>query len=220
MDLLIASRDVVAADAVAAACMGIEDVLDVAAIRLAQHDRIGTADLGRIQVLGTPIAEAREKFVLPWFFQKPQDRYLTGNYENVDVQIGGACRQCWLMATGFASSLAKIRDRRFTLFVGSDPKLPGPFEGDLDGAIFLGDCACSAAGALKDIRSRMLLESKGLLAPGCPPYRPASALLEEYLDKRGLLPWELIQAASDRVTKKFYDYYKTIDPEWKPKSER
>jgi hypothetical protein len=220
MDMLIASRDVVAADAVAVSCMGIDDVLDVTSIRLAQHDRIGVADMDKITVKGAVIADVREKFRLPRFFEKPQDRFLTGMYENVDVQIGGACRQCWLMATGFASALAKIKNRRFTLFVGSDPKIPGPFEGDLDGVIFLGDCACAATGALKEIRNRMLLESKGLFAPGCPPYRPASTLLEEYLDKRGLLPRDLLKAASDAVTKKFYDYYKTVDPSWKPKSER
>ena len=220
MDMLIVSQDVVAADAVAAACMGIDDVLDVSAIRLAQHDGIGVASLDNITVVGAAIADVRERFKLPWTFEKPQDRFLTGMYENVDVQIGGACRQCWLMATGFASSLSKIKDRRFTLLVGSDPKTAGPFTGDLDGVIFLGDCACAATGAMKEIRNRMLLESRGLMAPGCPPYRPASALLEEYLDRRGLLPKAALKAASDAVTQKWYDYYKTIDPTWKPKSER
>jgi len=219
MNMLIASRDVVAADAVAASCMGIDDVLDVTAIRLAQHDRIGVADLDKITVKGAALADVREKFKLPFTYVKPQDRFLTGIHENVDVKIGGACKQCWLMATGFASALGKIKTRQFTLLAGSDPKLPGPFEGDLDGVIVLGDCACAATGMVKELRTRILLESKGLLAPGCPPYRPAQAMLEGYLEKRGLLPVELIKAAAAEVTRKFYDYYKAIDPTWKPKSE-
>lgn len=219
MNMLIASRDVVAADAVAAACMGIDDVLDVTAIRLAQHDGIGTADPDKITVLGAAIADIREKFRLPWTYVKPQDRWLTGVHDNVDVYIGGACRQCWLMATGFAAALAKLKDRRFTLFAGSDPKIGGHFEGDLDGVVFLGDCACGTAGPLKEIRNRMLLENKGLLAPGCPPFRPAKAMLEAYLDKRGLLPRELLNAAAAVKIKKAYDYYKRFDPQWKPKSE-
>jgi hypothetical protein len=215
MNMLIASRDIVAADSTAASCMGIDDVLDVAAIRLAQHDGIGVADPEKITVLGAAVADVRETFRLPRFYAKPQDRYLTGVHPNLDVYIGGACRQCWLMATGFAGSLSKFAPRRFTLFVGSDPKLPGTFNGDLDGVIFLGDCACGAAGPLKDIRNRMLLEKKGLLAPGCPPYRPASALLEAYLDARGLLPRDLLKAKAEAVTKKACDYYKSIDPTWK-----
>jgi uncharacterized protein (DUF362 family) len=223
MNLLIASRDIVAADSTAASCMGIDDVLDVTAIRLAQHDGIGIADPDKITVLGAAVADVREKFRLPRFYAKPQDRYLTGLYSNLDIHIGGACRQCWLMATGFASALSKYAPRRFTLFTGSDPKLPGTFEGDLDGVLFLGDCACGTAGPLKEIRNRMLLEGKGLIAPGCPPYRPASAMLEAYLDKRGLLPREQMKARAEAVTKKAYEYYKSIDPTWnptrKPKSE-
>jgi hypothetical protein len=218
MDMIIASRDVVAADAVAAACMGIDDVLDVAAIRLAHHDKIGIADLHKITVVGASIADVRQQFTLPRSFTKPQDRYLTGMYENVDVHIGGACRQCWLMATGFASALGKIQNRGFTLLAGVDPKLSEPFEGDLDNVIILGDCACAATGSIKELRTRMLLETKGLLAPGCPPYRPAQTMLEAYLDKRGLFPKELVKADAARITKQFYDYYQMIDPSWKPKS--
>jgi uncharacterized protein (DUF362 family) len=219
MNLLIASRDIVAADSTAASCMGIDDVLDVTAIRLARHDGIGVADPDRITVLGAALADVREKFRMPRFYAKPQDRYLTGLYDNLDVYIGGACRQCWLMATGFAGALSKYAPLKFSLFAGSDPKFPGTFEGDLDRVVFLGDCACGTAGPLKEIRNRMLLEGKGLIAPGCPPYRPASAMLEAYLDKRGMLPREEMKAKAGAVTRKAYEYYKNIDPTWKPKSE-
>jgi uncharacterized protein (DUF362 family) len=219
MELLIASADVVAADAVATACMGIDDVLDVCATRLAQFDGIGNADLNKIEVLGARIEDVKEKFVLPTTYSKPQDRYLTGVYANVDVRIGGACKQCWLMASGVARVLSSFKDRRFTLFVGVDPKFAN-VETDLDHVIFFGDCACAAGGELKEIRNRMLLESKGLMAPGCPPYRPASALVEEYLLKRSLITQESLMAPHFAAVKKTYDYYKKRDRTWAPKSER
>lgn len=216
MNLLIGSADVVAADSVAGACMGFEDVLDVPVTRIAQYDGIGNASLDRIEVLGNSIDSVKEQFVLPVTFRKPQDRYLTGCYSNVDVHIGGACRQCWLMATTAAMTLAKFRNRHFTLFVGSDPKLGNPVTEDLDNVIFLGDCACAATGELKELRNKMLLENKGLLAPGCPPYRPATAMIEKYLAERGLINEEKMAESRKRTVKRFYDYYKAVDPTWEP----
>ena len=220
MNMIIASQDPVAADAIAAYCMGIDDVLDVTAIRLAQYEGIGIADLNKITVRGFPLDYAREKFKLPSSYTKPQDRYLTGVYPNIGVQIGGACRQCWLMAGEFAAELGNIKHRQFNLIAGVDPKLPGPIEDDLDGVIVLGDCACAAAGMIKETRSRMLLESQGLLVPGCPPCRPARMMLEEYLEKRNLVDKDQRAIAAETVTKKVYDYYKGLDPTWKPKSQR
>lgn len=220
MGLLIASADVVAADAVATACMGIQDVLDVATTRLAQYDGIGCADLDTIQVVGAPIQEVKESFLLPATFRLPQGRNLTGVYPNVDVRIGGACRQCWGLATSLARSLSRFKDQRFTLFVGVDPKFPNGLTSDLDRVIFFGDCACSTSGDLKEIRNQMLLEEKGLILPGCPPYRPATAKVEEYLIRRGMVKREQLTAGNQAAVQRTYDYYKTMDPTWTPKSEQ
>jgi len=65
MHMLLASPDVVAADAVASACMGIEDVLDVSTTRLAQYAGLGTADLRNVDLRGAPVATVQRKFVLP-----------------------------------------------------------------------------------------------------------------------------------------------------------
>ncbi|MDR0908409.1 MAG: DUF362 domain-containing protein [Spirochaetaceae bacterium] len=216
MNLIIAGRDVVAVDTVAVQCMGIEDPLDVAAIRIAAHDGIGTADRANIEVRGAGIDEVKQKFVLPSSFTKPHDRWVTGVSDNVEVHIGGACQQCYLMARGFIKALSMFRDKQFTLFVGVDPKFPGRFEGDIDGCIFLGDCACGTAGRLKEIRNRMLIESKGLLAPGCPPFRPAASMLEGYLFKRGLVDVEAMKAAGAAKTKKIFENYMKLDPSWSP----
>ena len=215
MNMLIASNDVVSADAVATACMGFEDVLDVPTTRIAQHDGIGVADLDKIEVLGCKIEDVAEKFLLPSTFRKPQDRYLLGCHKNVDVHIGGACKQCWLMATSMAGVLSKL-PFDYTLFVGADPKLGNKVKTDLDRVIFLGDCACATTGELKEIRNEMLLEKKGLILPGCPPYRPAAAMLENYLIERGIITREYLKSKNEKGIKQFNDYYMAVDPTWKP----
>lgn len=220
MNMLIASSDVVAADAVAVSCMGIKDVLDVALIRLAQHDGIGNADLDQIQVVGARIEDVKEDFLLPTSYLKPQGRYVTGVYKNLDIHIGGACKQCWGLVQGICRILSNFKDKRFTIFVGSDPKLPNPIKTDLDNVIFFGDCACAATGNIKELRNKMLLEGKGLFALGCPPYRPATAAVEKYLLDRGMITRETLEARYQAAVKKTYEYYKSIDPTWVPMSER
>jgi hypothetical protein len=220
MNMLIASADVVAADAVAAACMGIKDVLDVASIRLAQYDGIGNADLGQIEVVGARIEDVKEEFLLPLSYLKPQDRYLTGVHKNLDIHIGGACKQCWGLAMGVCVTLSKFKNKRFTIFIGIDPKFPNPIKTDLDNVIIFGDCACSATGNVKELRNKMLLQGKGLIAPGCPPYRPASAALEKYLLERGMVTEEMLDAGHRAAVEKTYEYYKSVDPTWVPMSER
>lgn len=220
MNLFVASADVVAADAVATACMGIEDVFMVPINRIADYDGIGNGRLENIDVVGESINAVKEKFVLPDSFTQPQDRHVTATYPNVDVRIGGACRQCWLMAEGVCKTLSKIGDEKFTLLVGSDPKLPNGITTPLENVVVLGDCACSATGNIKELRNRMLLEEKGVMAPGCPPYRPATAIIERSLAQRGLLDPAAKKAGGQKKTKQFYDYYKAIDPTWVPKSEQ
>jgi len=220
MNMLIASRDVVAADAVATACMGIEDVLLVGTTRLAQYDGIGNADLDKIEVIGPSIDEVKEQFLLPTTYTTPQDRRLTGVYPNVDVRIGGACKQCWGLASGIARTLSLFKDQRFMLLVGSDPKVPNGITCPLENVIVFGDCACAATGNVKEIRNRMLLEGKGLIAPGCPPYRPASAMLENYLIQRGMITRDMLSAGNKKAVDRTYAYYKSVDPTWVPKSEQ
>ncbi len=101
-----------------------------------------------------------------------------------------------------------------------DPKFPNGLTSDLDRVIFFGDCACSTGGNLKEIRNRMLLEEKGLILPGCPPYRPATAKVEEYLIRRGMVKREQLTAGNQAAVQRTYDYYKTMDPTWTPKSEQ
>ena len=220
MNMYVASTDVVAADCVATACMGIDDVFSVPINRIADYDGIGNGKLENIEVVGAQIQEVREEFRWPDTYLYPQDRKVTATYPNVDVRIGGACRQCWMMAEGVCKILSKVKDEKFTLLVGSDPKLPNGVDTPLENVVVLGDCACAATGNVKELRNQMLLEEKGVMAPGCPPYRPATAIIQRYLSGRGLLDPAANAAAGKKRKQEMYDYYKKVDPTWLPKSEQ
>ncbi len=69
--VLIAGMNCVSTDAVATAVMGLDPMADRGAppfetcdntLRLAEHLGVGTRDLTRIDVVGTPIAKARFRF--------------------------------------------------------------------------------------------------------------------------------------------------------------
>lgn len=220
MNLLIAGRDMVAVDAVTSACMGIDDPMDVTATRLADFDGIGCGDLSQIEVAGSAIQAVREKFEYPDKFKKEIDRGAIGVFHNVEVHIGGACRMCWNMATNIGKTLSKYTDEKWYLVVGADPKFPSSSEVPVKNVVFIGDCACSTTGNLKDLRNRILLEGEGVLAIGCPPYRPASAIVEDYLIRRGLLTREELEQKNEASRARTYEYYKTIDPTWTPLSEQ
>lgn len=220
MNLYIASADVVAADSVAIACMGIEDIFSVGFNRIADYEGIGNGRLENIEVVGARIDDVKETFLLPDSYRYPEDRLVTGVYPNIDFRIGGACKQCWNMAAGLGKMLSRIQQERFMVLLGSDPKLPNGITTKLENVIVFGDCACAATGNIKELRNKMLLEEVGVIAPGCPPYRPATAILERNLTARGLLQPSKSAVSSSRKTQEAYAYYKSIDPTWAPKSER
>jgi uncharacterized protein (DUF362 family) len=215
MNLILAGADVVAVDAVASACMGIEDPLDIPTTRLAAYAGLGTADLGNIEVVGKSIQDVQRKFFLPIIFSKPLDRFVIGFWPNIRTFISGACPMCWMFAGTSSYLLAKYPEQ-WTLIVGVDPKLPPSLDTDLDHVIVLGDCAMAATGRVKELRNKMLLEKKGVLAAGCPPYRPAESAIEEHLVKLGLLSREAKLAKFKDAQARFFQYYSAVDPSWKP----
>lgn len=215
MNLILAGTDVVAVDTVASACMGMEDPLDVQTTRLAAYAGLGTADLGNIEIRGKSIKEVQRKFMLPLGFGKPLDRFVTGFWPNVRTYISGACPMCWLLAGVTSYKLARYPEE-WTLIVGADPKLPPRFKADLEHVVVFGDCAMAATGRVKELRNKMLLEKKGVLAAGCPPYRPAEAAVENQLVKLGLLSQEAKEAKFKDTQERFFQYYMAVDPTWKP----
>jgi uncharacterized protein (DUF362 family) len=219
---IVASPDVVAADAVSCACMGMKDVLDVTTTRLAQFYGMGNANLDKIDVVGASIESvATHDWIWPTPYSKPYDRYAIGVQDNMDVYIGGACRECWHRLRSVNSMLSKYTDRKWTVLLGCDPKFPpmSEFDNDLENVIIFGDCACGCGGNVMDLRNAMLLAGKGLIAPGCPPFRPAMKMLGEYLVKLGLQEPGDGKPKFSSAQKAAYAYYQKLDPTWVPKSQ-
>ncbi len=215
MNLILAGDNVVAVDAVGATVMGF-DPLDVPAIRIAQHAGMGPADLGAIDLRGVPVAEVRRPFKPPFNWFRPLDRFVTGTYPNVHVYIGGACPWCWLMTGMVAKTLALTAPLQWSLVVGTDPKVPDDLPSDEAHTIVLGDCAAGAAGAVHELRNRLLLKREGLIAGGCPTFRPTLMALEEHLLKLGIVTPEMLEMRRLFAKQKCYDAYKAVDPTWEP----
>ncbi len=149
MNLIIASTDVVAADAVASAVMGI-DPFEVATTRLAHSDRIGTGDLNSIEVRGKSIEEIRR------YFQRPKWNPV-GCSPNAIVYPGGACRFCLAQISAalerlrFYGLLDKMN--KTLIITGVDPPVPDELDGKI---VVVGDCAKKYA-------------NLGVFVSGCPP---------------------------------------------------
>lgn len=217
MNLVMAGDNIVATDAVGATIMGF-DPLDVPAVRIAQHAKLGPADLGAIEVRGATVAEVQRKFQPPFNWFRPLDRFVTGAHDNVHVYIGGACPWCWLMTGMMARQLAMTAPTEWSIVVGSDPKVPERLPTDPAHTIVLGDCACAATGDVKELRNWLLLNQKGLIAPGCPTFRPTLANFEDYLCKIGLLKPELLEMKRTYTKQKAFDAYRKVDPTWEPEA--
>ncbi len=215
LNLYLAGDNVVATDAVGASIMGF-DPLDVPAIRIAQHAGMGPADLGAIDLRGAPLAEVRRPFRPPFNWFRPLDRFVTGNYPNVHIYIGGACPWCWLMAGMVAKTLAMTAPLPWSLVVGTDPKIPETMPSDPEHTIVLGDCACGAAGEVHELRNRLLVRREGLIAGGCPTFRPTLQALEQHLCRLGIVTPEMLEANRQYKKQKLYDAYRQVDPTWEP----
>ncbi|HCJ10554.1 MAG TPA: hypothetical protein DHW14_05255 [Clostridiales bacterium] len=215
MNLIMAGDNVVATDAVGASVMGF-DPLDVPAVRIAAHARMGPADLGDIEVRGRAVEEVRRRFQPPFNWFRPVDRFVTGSFENVHVFIGGACPWCWLMTALIGRQLGLTAPRQWSVIVGSDPKVPSRLPSEPKHTIVLGDCACAATGPVKELRNSLLIRREGLIAPGCPTFRPTLARLEEYLVEIGAVTAEMLEMKRLFIKQKCFDYYRKVDPTWEP----
>lgn len=213
MGVIMAGDDPVAVDAIASMCMGIDNPMVVGTTRIANHDGLGIANPFLIEVVGNTVSEVRNKFQLPINFTQPLESLVTGVYPNIDLYIGGACPTCWLMTALVEATLAKV-PQRFSLIVGVDPKVPSRLSTDLEHTFFLGECALSTTGDLREIRNEMQLGGIDRFLGGCPPYEQALVKVEDILIKMGYLDEEdLIKKAEDHK-KKFFDYYRSYDSTW------
>jgi uncharacterized protein (DUF362 family) len=147
--VLVAGRDIVATDSVAASLMGLNPG-SVDTIRLGAEAGLGTMDLTRISLVGQDLAHLKMNFELP-------QETIRKRFQGLRILDGkGACSGCLIP---MLSALAYFEERGgrlnspLTLILGKGISLPENGE-----ALFLGDCAKGTS-------------SEGLLIEGCPPDR-------------------------------------------------
>jgi hypothetical protein len=159
MDLILASKDVVAIDAIASEVMGIRSD-EVETTRLADTQGIGCGKLDGIQVQGEEIEKVRRPFARP-------DLRISGLFPGITILQGGPCRHCYGRARIFLETLQSAglanNGGVSTLVVGVKPPLPelDELEGNV---VFVGDCALEGA-----MNLRYALGKRAICLEGCPP---------------------------------------------------
>ena len=151
MDLIIASRDLVAADAVASAIMGFEP-REILVTRCAEARGLGTADLSQINVVGERIQAVQRRFL-----RMIEDARLQIEGFNL-VHTHSTCTGC---RNGVMSSLFDLKKqglldhvRGLTIFTGDGEPPKGVIE---DNLLVVGVCC-----------PRELKRSRRYVK-GCPP---------------------------------------------------
>ena len=189
MDLILASSDTVAIDAVTSHVMGIEPD-EVETTRLARAQGIGNGSLDSIQTVGLGIEEVRRPFRRP-------DVRISGIFPGVTVIQGGPCVHCYGRARVFLETLQAegllvpgITDGAqahgvppnagiSTLLVGIKPRNPEieEIQGDV---VFVGDCAIESSTNL-----RYGLGKRALCLEGCPPIPSVHRVVDHLKKKYG-----------------------------------
>ena len=184
MDLILASSDTVAIDAVTSQVMGIEPD-EVETTRLARTQGIGNGSLDSIQTVGLGIGEVRRPFRRP-------DVRISGIFPGVTVIQGGPCVHCYGRARIFLETLqaegllvpgitdgAPTNAGISTLLVGIKPRNPEieEIQGDV---VFVGDCAIESSTNL-----RYGLGKRALCLEGCPPIPSVHRVVDHLKKKYG-----------------------------------
>ncbi len=152
LDRVLASADVVAADAVCAAIMGF-DPQDIHHVQLAAEAGLGLADLEAITVRGESIADVVHPFV-------PYQKAARERFGAATIIEEKACTGCMgeMVSTFIYLRRAGYEDRLedLTLILGTPEEIP-PLEGT---PVVLGKCARAH-------------RRRGIWVPGCPPHGTA-----------------------------------------------
>ncbi|MDY6913103.1 MAG: DUF362 domain-containing protein [Planctomycetota bacterium] len=164
-NLILAGTDPVAVDAVGAATMGIDPMLEVAMIRGAFTEGLGEGRLEEIQVVGARIDDVKR------FFRRGTCS-MVGVHPKVDVYTGGACVGCLGFArTGLDPILADPnfswdRIEKISIIIGYKTNVPEGLVHDPPRSYVyvIGDCTAEH-------------KDKGVFLPGC-----ASLALHEMVD--------------------------------------
>lgn len=173
MDLILASNDAVAADAVACAIMDIEP-FEVPTTYLAHQRGLGEGRLKHIKVVGKKIEEVKKHFLMP-------STELCNLIEGFDVFEGGAClpgckgnlRVCFDAILGTPDVYQKIKEspKRIAFIVGRTPSIPELEKLDHDVVFIFGDCAIQSTENLRTFTQKYRKGGKKIVVidHGCPP---------------------------------------------------
>jgi uncharacterized protein (DUF362 family) len=159
---IIAGRDTVAVDTVAAAVMGIE-AHEVETIVEAEAAGLGVADLAKIEVVGVSVESVRIPFPRPDIEISPE------RFPGLTVYAGDYCRGCQYYVRRGLDRLVKAGllnpERPLALVLGRDPQVPDRLPGAV---VILGDCACESP-SVKPLRDHLLLDGRLNTIYACPP---------------------------------------------------
>jgi len=173
MNVILASRDVIALDSVACELMELP-ADEVETNRLGQEQGIGNMDMDKISVVGESIDACKKKFKLP-------DIRLGGLHPGVTIIKGGPCVHCYGRARMLLDNLDNLGIKNYggvsTLIVGIKPRIPDLDEIDGD-VIIVGDCAIESADNL-----RYGLGKRAYCMTGCPPIPSLHRVVEQIQEK-------------------------------------
>ncbi len=151
LGILIASKDTVAADAVAATIMGIEP-MEVEYIRLAAEENLGCADLSKIKIVGEKIEKVKKPF------KQVKLNFEEYKKKGIFIYEDSACSGCRHAMEALMSNLEREGKlellKGYCLIFGQTVRVPARIEGKL---VSIGTCT-------REYKNR------GYYIPGCPPH--------------------------------------------------
>jgi uncharacterized protein (DUF362 family) len=160
--VIISSTDTVAADAVAEAVMGLDN-LEVDTTRIAHERGIGVGDIDRVQVIGESLDSVRHTFA------RPDIEISEERFPGLKVRAGEHCKGCQyyirrgidrLVTEGILDSIDPV-----TIVFGKEPDVGPEPEGRV---ILIGDCAL-ASESVKRLRNKLWLTGRLKIVYCCPP---------------------------------------------------
>lgn len=160
--VIISSTDTVAADAVGAAIMGLDN-LEVDTTRIAHEQGLGVGDLGMIDVLGENLDNVAHDFA------RPDIEISEQRFPGLRVRAGEHCKGCaYYIRRGIDRLVEEgILDPEepLTLVFGREPDVPSRTEGRV---VIVGDCAM-ASESVKRLRDELWLTGRLRIVYCCPP---------------------------------------------------
>lgn len=156
--VIIASPDIVAAEAVTRAVVGYHP-LDEPAVQVAMKDGLGTGDLSEINILGARLQDV----IYP--FMRPMSRYVQ-KYSNVIEYIGGGtCIGCIWMAMTVPPIVHP--EKKYAVVAGRRVSIARPLD-EFDEVWLIGECACRADHQDRGFMDKVNVAKKVVKMGSCP----------------------------------------------------